>query len=267
MGSLGKQAKISGQAVKLVVTDLDDTLLRSDKSLSDFSLRTLERVRARGVKVIYATARGTSADYLLSPDHFDGRVLLNGARAYLGDRLVYERTLDPDTYRPLLLQLSDQGIRVTAEAEGIHHANFHVGHVWPYLSQYRLTQDWQDIGPADKLYALLDDPAQADGLREALPDQAYLHLARDGLAMVMHNEAKKSQGMLAIAHHLGIEKEAIVAFGDDVNDLDMLEAAGYSLAMANAIPQVRAKAQAICDSNDRDGVARWLARHILSEQD
>ena len=73
--------------------------------------------------------------------------------------------------------------------------------------------------------------------------------------------------MLAIADFMGIEKEAIVAFGDDVNDLDMLEAAGFSLAMANAIPQVRDLAQAVCDSNDRDGVARWLDRHILSSQD
>lgn len=266
MGSLDKKPGTPGRSVKLVVTDLDDTLLRSDKSLSDFSLRTLSRVRAQGVKVIYATARGASADYLLPPDLFDGRVLLNGARAYLGDRLVYERTLDPETYRPLLLYLSGHGIRVTAEAGGIHHANFHVSQVWPYLTQYRLTGDWKDIGPADKLYALLDEPAQVNRLREALPAHAYLQLARDGLAMVMHHEARKSHGMMAIADLLAIEKEAIVAFGDDVNDLDMLEAAGFSLAVSNAVPRVRALAQAICGNNDQDGVASWLNSHILSDQ-
>jgi len=55
----------------------------------------------------------------------------------------------------------------------------------------------------------------------------------------------------------------ITAFGDDLNDIDMLEFSGISVAMVNALDNVKAVADYICDTNDNDGVAKWLEENLL----
>ena len=65
------------------------------------------------------------------------------------------------------------------------------------------------------------------------------------------------------ADYLGIGIEEIVAFGDSLNDLPMLQAAGRSVAVANGRPDVKPLCDEICLSNQEDGVARYLAGHFL----
>ena len=54
-----------------------------------------------------------------------------------------------------------------------------------------------------------------------------------------------------------------VAFGDDYNDIEMLRDCGIGVAVANAIPEVKTAADYICDTNDNDGVAKWLEERVL----
>jgi hydroxymethylpyrimidine pyrophosphatase-like HAD family hydrolase len=60
-----------------------------------------------------------------------------------------------------------------------------------------------------------------------------------------------------------IEPSEIAAFGDDLNDIDLLRYAGYGVAMENALDEVKAVADYICDTNDNDGVAKWLEDNML----
>jgi hydroxymethylpyrimidine pyrophosphatase-like HAD family hydrolase len=53
-----------------------------------------------------------------------------------------------------------------------------------------------------------------------------------------------------------------VAFGDDLNDIDMLNHAGVSVAMGNALDEVKAVADYVCDTNDNDGLAKWLEENV-----
>ena len=55
----------------------------------------------------------------------------------------------------------------------------------------------------------------------------------------------------------------LVAFGDDINDLEMVKNCGIGVAVENAIDDVKAAAKYICGTNDNDGVAKWLEEHIL----
>ena len=61
----------------------------------------------------------------------------------------------------------------------------------------------------------------------------------------------------------GIKPEEIVAFGDDLNDIDMLGYAGVGVVMDNALEQVKTVADYICDTNDNDGLAKWLEENVL----
>ncbi len=80
-------------------------------------------------------------------------------------------------------------------------------------------------------------------------------------------EASKSMGLEALCRHLGISLSQTVAVGDGGNDLDLMRAAGLSVAMGNAVETVRAAADAVTEDNDHDGAARAVARWLLGESE
>lgn len=92
--------------IKMVVTDLDDTLLRTDKTISKYTIDTIKNIRSKGIKVIFATARGNSSKCFIPCEIFDGHVLLNGAKAFVDKRLIYKRTIPTGTFAPYLPQLA-----------------------------------------------------------------------------------------------------------------------------------------------------------------
>jgi len=79
----------------------------------------------------------------------------------------------------------------------------------------------------------------------------------------LHEEAGKSKAVAALADHWGISIKDVVAFGDDTNDIDMLRHCGIGVAMGNAIDEVKSAADDICDTNENDGIAKWLEKHVL----
>lgn len=84
----------------MVVTDLDGTLFRTDKTISQYTVDTLQKVRNSGIKIIFATARGGTAKLLVPFEMFDGFVLLNGAKAYAENQLIYDREIPAEIYIP-----------------------------------------------------------------------------------------------------------------------------------------------------------------------
>jgi Cof subfamily protein (haloacid dehalogenase superfamily) len=247
----------------MVVTDLDGTLFRTDKSISRYTVDTLQMVRNTGIKIIFATARGGSTKLLVPYEMFDGYVLLNGAKAYTDNRLVYDREISSEIYIPFLKNLSKNNLKVDAEINGIHYSDFNVKDKWNYINNFVIT-DYMNVScGADKLYAIIENSDQIYTIESNLPKELYLNVSRDGLAMMMHREATKSNGILAIADEFNISKSEIVAFGDDINDKEMFSNCGLSVAMDNAIDEIKKIADHICDSNDNDGVAKYLENSIL----
>ena len=72
----------------------------------------------------------------------------------------------------------------------------------------------------------------------------------------------KAAGLKQLLAHFGDDFSNLMAFGDEENDLEMIQAAGIGVAMENAIPQVKAVAQAVTKNNDADGVAYYLRQYF-----
>jgi Cof subfamily protein (haloacid dehalogenase superfamily) len=248
--------------IKMVVTDLDETLLRTKKSISQYTIDVINRVRNQGIKIIFATARGNSAKSLVPYELFDGYVFLNGAKAYVNNRLIYDRTILSDIFLPFLQELSNKNLKVAAEIEGVHYANFNVKEQWSYIDNFVITDYVNVQGSADKLYVIIEDLNQIDMITSLLPKELYLNVSRDNLAMIMHREATKCNGVLEVAKQFNISKREIVAFGDDINDKEMLLSFGLGVAMGNSIDEIKMIADYICDTNDNDGVAKWLEKKM-----
>jgi len=244
--------------IKMIVTDLDGTLLREDKTISKRTLSALEQCRIKGIKTVYATGRGNSAATIAPHDSFDGFVHMNGATAHIGDERIYSKLIPIECVRDLLVTADSAGIEIVAEADGWHHANFNVSDKWSWIAKYKIV----DFSTLDveigKIYAFADNPDVVSLIRRYLSDDLYLYLSRDHIAMVMHKDALKSKAVAALAEYWSIERHEIVAFGDDMNDIDLLKWCGTGVAMGNALDEVKAAADDMCDTNDNDGIAKWL---------
>ena len=248
---------------KMIAVDLDETLLRTDKTISEFTMKALKRYRQKGFKIVYATGRGGSARKLAPTKLFDGTITMNGAVGYIADLKVYERLLSMNRGRGFLLACDRRGLKAAAERSAMHYSNFDVEQEWSNLKNVHVEVDFSkhDID-AEKIYAVVRDEEDAKFLRAHVPEGMYITISRDNLAQLMDVEATKAKAIAALAEYWSIQMNQVVAFGDDLNDLDMLKDCGRGVAMGNALDAVKRAADLVCDTNDRDGVANWLIENI-----
>jgi hydroxymethylpyrimidine pyrophosphatase-like HAD family hydrolase len=193
-----------------------------------------------GIKTIFATGRGENSvcgvERVVPAGLFDGYILNNGALAVAGDDTVYNRFVLDEMIKPLLAVCEKMGLE-----HGFSRHGMETGKFWTF-----------------------DCTPEISTLIEArLGDDLHLKVARDGLGQIMHKDATKANAVAALARHWNIAQSEIVAFGDDLNDIDLLNYAGVSVAVANALDEVKDVAKYICDTNENDGVAKWLAENVL----
>ena len=101
-------------------------------------------------------------------------------------------------------------------------------------------------------------------INSILPIDLYLIALREHDGQIMHKEATKFKAVEALSRYWKIEPLEIVAFGDDLNDIDMLSWTGIGVAMGNAVDEVLTTADEVCLSNDEDGIAVWIEKNIFS---
>ena len=251
--------------IKMIVTDLDGTLLRTDKSISDKTTYVLRRLREAGIKIVYATGRGGSAEKVVPNELFDGKISMNGATAKIGNEIVYSRLIPYDIARPILTACDKKGIKITSEIHGMHYSNFHVTDFWAHVAKYKITDFSTHAIDAEKLYAPNPNESERLFIEQLLPDALYAVSTADitgDLFQVMHKDAAKAKAAAALARIWGIPQNEIAAFGDDLNDRDLLAYAGFGVATQNALDDVKAVSDFICASNDDDGVAAWIEKNV-----
>lgn len=88
-------------------------------------------------------------------------------------------------------------------------------------------------------------------------------MANGYLVQIMSKAANKRNGVKVMLNAFGIAPEEAVYFGDDQDDVEAMQFCGLGVAVENAIPEVKAVADDIAESNDADGVARWIEAHLL----
>ena len=117
--------------------------------------------------------------------------------------------------------------------------------------------------PTEKLMVSISSPQEVEALRQLLPEDLHLQVSEGVLAMIQPRGVDKGRALLGLCQTLKIPPQAAVGFGDDLNDIPLLQACGWGVAVSNALPTVKAAAQEVCLSNQEDGVAHWLEEHIL----
>jgi Cof subfamily protein (haloacid dehalogenase superfamily) len=271
---------------RLIATDLDGTLLRDDKSVSERTVAALAAAEAAGIEVFFVTGRPARWMDVVS-DHVHGHGLAicgNGAAVVDlhggpgAHRFVKVRELARENALDAVRLLRDA-------APGTVYAVEQTYGFYQEPSYPKLHMEIPDLlAPAEELLA-----PDAPGAREPvlkilayhphLDPDAFLTLARlavgdratitrsspSALLEISGPGVSKASTLALCCAERGISHEEVVAFGDMPNDVEMLTWAGQSYAMGNAHPDVIAAASGRTVANNDDGVALVIER-ILAER-
>ncbi len=262
-----------GGRPRLVATDLDGTLLRTDGTVSAYSARVLRDLSDAGIETVLVTARPPRWLHELAHVVGDRGVALCGNGAFRYDvprrRVFAERTIEPevlaDVVRDLRRELPGTGFaaeRATGLAAEHAFSAMHERHPDELVATTAL-EDLRDAR-AGKLLALnphLADGAFLDAVIEVVGDRLVLsYSGAGGLAELSAPGVTKASALQDWCAELGVAAEDVWAFGDMPNDLPMLEWAGRAIVVANGHESVHELADETVATNDDDGVARRLAQ-------
>ncbi|MET8172531.1 Cof-type HAD-IIB family hydrolase [Streptomyces clavifer] len=269
-------------ATRLIATDLDGTLLRDDKTLSDRTIAALAAAEEAGIEVFFVTGRPARwMDVVSAHVHGHGMAICaNGAA--VADLRADGRLIE---VHPLEREVALEVVRILREvAPGTSFAvelttGIHYEPAYPPFHQ----DPGATVAVAEKL---LHEEAPGTGAPvlkvlahhpELAPD-AFLALARESAAdrasvtrssptallEISGPGVSKARTLAACCAERGIAQSEVVAFGDMPNDVEMLEWAGASFAMGNAHPAALAAASGVTLTNDEDGVAVVIERILAT---
>lgn len=264
--------------MRLIATDLDGTLLDSSSAVSPRTRAALDAARDAGVAVVPVTARQPIGLRVIAADAgFDGWALCsNGAYAvHLGDgRMLFAEELPSDTIRTLAdaLRASIPGLLFASVREGGETFVAQDGYAAiASLSDHKRDPATMGGVPLEQVLAApslklvirhpeLTPAALFDTLRSLGLTGFEATLSGAPFVEVMAEGVTKATGLARLCAHLDIDRAEVVAFGDALNDVEMLRWAGRGVAMAHAEPVVRDAADEVTATNDEDGVARVIER-------
>lgn len=248
--------------MRAVITDLDRTLLRTDKSISEYTLSVLEECRSRGILIMAASARPfRSIQKYHELIKFDALTTMNGAVVFLphetlqfgisresGEKILSELL----NFNDISLSIeTDRGLysnRDIPEWQPIVYDRF------PALPENTVLYKILASGNDSRLYKNIDD---------ILTNDVYSTVAVEELVQIMSSEATKWNGIKKMLSYFGASPDDAVYFGDDNDDIEPIANCATGVAVANAIPAVLETADSVTSSNDSDGVARFIEKNIL----
>jgi Cof subfamily protein (haloacid dehalogenase superfamily) len=264
---------------KLIATDLDGTLVRSDETVSAYTHDVLARVRAAGIRIVGATGRGPRLTDLVRTDiPSAGHLVLGGGSRVLDVTDPTEPVVLRDDRLPgavlagILAAIERRAgtLSVLIEAGDGPQAPLwgDPDPAWRYpdVVEARVRAECLD-GPVIKGFArhpVHDADALLAIARAAVPaDVASITQAGLGYIEICPPGVDKATGLAVVVHSVGVDPDDVLVFGDMPNDLPMFGWAGFGrVAVANAHPAVLAAADEVALCNDDDGVAVFLDRML-----
>ena len=263
------------EAIRLLVSDIDGTLVRDDKSLPEANREAMLALAASGVATTLISARPPSGMLGLAASlRMTGPLAaFNGGTLFDGDGTIrFAHPLESADAATILRMVDGPGVTPWVYADG---AWFVASVDNPHLARERLASaieprirtDFTGLdGRIDKIVGVSDDHELLRRLEQRasqmLGARATIARSQPYYLDITHRLANKGDGIAALAHAFGVELNAVAALGDMPNDLPMFTRAALSVAMGQAPACVRAAANATAGTNEQDGVADAIARFI-----
>lgn len=268
--------------IKMVVSDMDGTLLHSDMSLSERNKEAIKKLKKQGIHFTIATGRPEQLlkEYMLDLQHMEPVIMYNGS--VIGHPFQQQRILDlrldPNDVREIVDYCEEHDViyMLYTQTRLISKDNYRVQE---FLERnktlpdnahciFEVIESKQDISTFDEINKVLiieHDPTKRKMVQDMLKGHDKFTVASSQKAFVDINPlgANKGNALEVLADYYGLALQDIIVFGDQDNDESMLLKAGTSVAMSNASDKARRAASHHALSNNEDGFAVWVEEHIL----
>jgi Cof subfamily protein (haloacid dehalogenase superfamily) len=262
--------------IKLVVSDVDGTMVTKEKVLSPATIAAAHRLHAAGVHLALVSSRPPRGMAFLTMDlgltgpmgGFNGGTILAPDGAILEERLVPEaavrtsldmfrkRGIDAWLFAGNEWLIKDYaGDYVSKEHRTVRFDPTVVDDFEPFMARCGKV-----VGVSGKFDELADCEQALQG---SLGSTAHAHRSQRYYLDVTNPAADKGTALRAFASWYGVDVADVCAIGDERNDVPMFRVAGHSVAMGNAPPAVAAEAKYSTGSNEQDGWAAAIDRHVL----
>jgi Cof subfamily protein (haloacid dehalogenase superfamily) len=275
--------------IKLIVLDLDGTLLNSKKELSPGNYAALEQAAAKGIYVVPCTGRFFKAmpECIRSLPFLRYAIPINGAEIYdvQADRSLRSALITPEQADEIFAALDGLPViydcfqdgwgwmdrkfyEVCDQFEASDTAPGYIQQTRTPVENFRQVINARDRGIQKIQMFFLDQELRSKVLEE-LPQQfpdLNVTASLSNNIEVNSREAHKGNALLELCRYLQIDPSQTMAFGDGLNDLTMLKTAGIGVAMGNAAQQLKDVADFVTDTNDNDGVAKAIGRFCFGSQ-
>lgn len=251
---------------KMILTDLDKTLLRSDGSISEHTKQVLRWCQNHGISVVIATARyWIGAERYIEEIQPDYEITTDGTLIHQHGEQIYSCSMDAKDANQIIRDLMEQDAEVEITVAAGRQVFWNSRHIAKSKRLYKAVfNDYRNplSCRVNKIAAELADSGKAEEI--AAKNHCHLQKYRgENMYSFMPEKSGKIQAIRELAKLLNISLSDIVSFGDDVNDIEMLQICGTGVAVSNAVSDVKAVADCVTLSNDEDGVADWIEKNIL----
>ncbi|PWG00604.1 HAD family hydrolase [Levilactobacillus bambusae] len=266
---------------KMITSDLDETLLRADGSISQANVDAIEAAVSRGVKFVPNTGRSyltvqallkqlglyqTADEYVISynggvvVENAGNQIVISHAMPYDEAKLAFDtlrqfETADVHVYTTDQLYI----YRVRADDEAYFKTR-NVTYIPMATPDFSIFKDQTIM----KVIAMNPDETVRHqmfaAIEEAFNGGINVTYSSGIYVEVNHAGVDKGQAVIELGERLGITPDEIVAFGDNSNDLAMLTQVGMPVSVANGIPEVQQAAKLVTDADYEDGVAEGIKK-------
>jgi len=268
---------------KMLVTDMDYTLLNKEKKVSDRNREALRRAREKGVHMVVATGRiYTSARIYAKLLGLDTPIIAsNGAIIRDASKTIFRDILSQDTVREMLRLCHKYGAYChfftedTIYSEKLINVSLRYTEWNKYVGEedqvkIRIVDDGEEIiegAKSEVLKAVVfdEDDEKIQKLRDGIMETGIVSVSQSMKhnLEVMNKGVTKGNAVRILAQIYGINREEIIAIGDNENDISMIEYAGLGIAMGNAEELLKRAADHITGDYQEDGVAEAIEKFIL----
>ncbi|GEP80338.1 Cof-type HAD-IIB family hydrolase [Staphylococcus carnosus] len=287
--------------IKLIATDMDGTLLNAGHEVSEENIQAIKAAQDQGITVVIATGRafyeasspieptGLKVPYIclngaeVRDESFDimhtsslNREMIEQITNILNSEDVYYQvytnfgiyTEDPQKDLDIYIDIAEHAGQ-KADVEKIRN------HIQHRIDQgtLKVVDNYDDITGRRgeivmKILAYDADVEKIERVSKQLEQHSNLAISSSarGNIEITNAYAQKGIALEEIANQLGIDMKYVMAIGDNMNDVSMLERVGYPVAMENAIPEVKEYAKEITDTNEHSGVGKAINKMLIENQ-
>ncbi|ADL52125.1 HAD family hydrolase [Clostridium cellulovorans] len=254
----------------VIALDLDGTLLKNDKTVSEKTIEALKKCEELGKQIVIVTARSPRLEVIRLPAELQREFMIfyNGAKIYQNNKRIYIQNISLDSaesIKDLILRKYAQ-CKVGFEINNKLYTNFKNDSIFGTTKFETIDLNTFKLEAPTKVLIDMSNIQDINDFKLYLPLDCNLIITDNGkLGQIMAQGVNKLNSLRYILKGLDTSIDRVMFFGDDVNDIELIKECGIGVAMGNAIEKVKDIAKYVTTTNEEDGIAVFLDKFMKND--